>query len=169
MTSDRRRLGRVHPVFCLCEQADPAVVLNDNNSVLVTSNRLQDGSVPPLEQGMVVGQLVLADALIVGNCNNQVLTRWAQNLTGTRYLWQLSAGYLLGSESFHTTTGTKLETSLFLSENKQFPPQVEQKDSSEPTRIRLNLHSRNDGAESFILTQSDLLSLMLLLPAGQVQ
>ncbi|XP_014902329.1 protein SCAI [Poecilia latipinna] len=53
-------------------EADPAVVLNDNNSVLVTSNRLQDGSVPPLEQGMVVGQLVLADALIVGNCNNQV-------------------------------------------------------------------------------------------------
>lgn len=75
MTSDRRRRGRVHPVFCLCEQADPAVVLNDNSSVLVTSHRLQDGSVPPLEQGMVVGQLLLADALIVGNCNNQVLTR----------------------------------------------------------------------------------------------
>ncbi|KAM4719289.1 protein SCAI isoform 2-T2 [Anableps anableps] len=53
-------------------EADPAVVLNDNNSVFVTSNRLQDGGVPPLEQGMVVGQLVLADALIVGNCNNQV-------------------------------------------------------------------------------------------------
>uniref|UniRef100_A0A3B5L0Y0 Uncharacterized protein n=1 Tax=Xiphophorus couchianus TaxID=32473 RepID=A0A3B5L0Y0_9TELE len=53
-------------------EADPAVVLNDHNSMLVTSNRLQDGSVPPLEQGMVVGQLVLADALIVGNCNNQV-------------------------------------------------------------------------------------------------
>lgn len=53
-------------------EADPAVVLNDNNSVLVTSNRLQEGGVPPLEQGMVVGQLVLADALIVGNCNNQV-------------------------------------------------------------------------------------------------
>lgn len=56
------------------KQADPVVVLNDNNSVVVTSNRLQEGSVPPLEQGMVVGQLVLADALIIGNCNNQVLT-----------------------------------------------------------------------------------------------
>ncbi|KAI3361913.1 hypothetical protein L3Q82_012183, partial [Scortum barcoo] len=53
-------------------EADPVVVLNDNNSVIVTSNRLQEGSVPPLEQGMVVGQLVLADALIIGNCNNQV-------------------------------------------------------------------------------------------------
>ncbi|XP_023260722.1 protein SCAI-like, partial [Seriola lalandi dorsalis] len=55
-------------------EADPVVVLNDNNSVVVISNRLQEGSVPPLEQGMVVGQLVLADALIIGNCNNQVLT-----------------------------------------------------------------------------------------------
>lgn len=53
-------------------EADPVVVLNDNNSVVVTSNRLQEGSVPPLEQGMVVGQLALADALIIGNCNNQV-------------------------------------------------------------------------------------------------
>ncbi|KAG7235537.1 hypothetical protein INR49_002583 [Caranx melampygus] len=53
-------------------EADPVVVLNDNNSVVVISNRLQEGSVPPLEQGMVVGQLVLADALIIGNCNNQV-------------------------------------------------------------------------------------------------
>ncbi|XP_028274248.1 protein SCAI isoform X1 [Parambassis ranga] len=52
--------------------ADPVVVLNDNSSVVVTSNRLQEGGVPPLEQGMVVGQLVLADALIIGNCNNQV-------------------------------------------------------------------------------------------------
>lgn len=60
------------PLFV--KQADPVVVLNDNNSVVVTSNRLQEGSVPPLEQGMVVGQLVLADALIIGNCNNQVLT-----------------------------------------------------------------------------------------------
>lgn len=56
------------------KQADPVVVLNDNNAVVVTSNRLQEGSVPPLEQGMVVGQLVLADSLIIGNCNNQVLT-----------------------------------------------------------------------------------------------
>lgn len=53
-------------------EADPVVVLNDNSSVVVTNNRLQEGSVPPLEQGMVVGQLVLADALIIGNCNNQV-------------------------------------------------------------------------------------------------
>ncbi|KAK5852445.1 hypothetical protein PBY51_023914 [Eleginops maclovinus] len=53
-------------------EADPVVVLNDNSSVVVTSNRLQESSVPPLEQGMVVGQLVLADALIIGNCNNQV-------------------------------------------------------------------------------------------------
>ncbi|XP_076020078.1 protein SCAI isoform X3 [Genypterus blacodes] len=53
-------------------EADPVVVLNDNNSVVVNSNRLHEGSVPPLEQGMVVGQLVLADALIIGNCNNQV-------------------------------------------------------------------------------------------------
>lgn len=56
-------------------QADPAVVLSDSSSVVVCSNRMQDGSVPPLEQGMVVGQLVLADALIVGNWNNQVLRR----------------------------------------------------------------------------------------------
>lgn len=56
-------------------QADPAVVLSDSSSVVVFSNRMQDGSVPPLEQGMVVGQLVLADALIVGNWNNQVLRR----------------------------------------------------------------------------------------------
>ncbi|TWW66811.1 Protein SCAI [Takifugu flavidus] len=53
-------------------EADPAVVLNDNNVVVISSNRLQEGSVPPLEQGMVVGQLVLADSLIIGNCNNQV-------------------------------------------------------------------------------------------------
>ncbi|KAI9547149.1 hypothetical protein NQZ68_019970 [Dissostichus eleginoides] len=53
-------------------EADPVVVLNDNSSVVVNSNRLLEGSVPPLEQGMVVGQLVLADALIIGNCNNQV-------------------------------------------------------------------------------------------------
>lgn len=61
-------------LFLCVQQADPVVVLNDNNSVVVTSNRLQEGSVPPLEQGMVVGQLSLADALIIGNCNNQVLT-----------------------------------------------------------------------------------------------
>lgn len=48
------------------------VVLNDENTVVFTSNRLQEGGVPQLEQGMVVGQLTLADALIIGNCNNQV-------------------------------------------------------------------------------------------------
>uniref|UniRef100_A0A8D3A721 Protein SCAI n=1 Tax=Scophthalmus maximus TaxID=52904 RepID=A0A8D3A721_SCOMX len=54
-------------------EADPVMVLNENNSaVVVISHRLQEGSVPPLEQGMVVGQLILADALIIGNCNNQV-------------------------------------------------------------------------------------------------
>ncbi|XP_029024653.1 protein SCAI isoform X2 [Betta splendens] len=35
-------------------EADPVVILNDNNSVVVIGNRLQEGSVPPLEQGMVV-------------------------------------------------------------------------------------------------------------------
>ena len=58
--------------MCGC-QADPVMVVNDNNVVVVHSNRLQEGCVPPLEQGMVVGQLVLADALIIGNSNNQVL------------------------------------------------------------------------------------------------
>ena len=57
---------------CFCEQADPVEVLNDENTVVFTSNRLQEGGVPQLEQGMVVGQLTLADALIIGNCNNQV-------------------------------------------------------------------------------------------------
>ncbi|KAL2100091.1 hypothetical protein ACEWY4_004485 [Coilia grayii] len=52
-------------------EADPVVVLNDDNAVVITSNRLQEGGVPPLEQGMVVGQLTLADALIVGNCTTQ--------------------------------------------------------------------------------------------------
>lgn len=66
-------IDRLSPFVCV-KKADPVVVLNDNNSVIVISNRLQEGSVPPLEQGMVVGQLVLADALIIGNCNNQVLT-----------------------------------------------------------------------------------------------
>ncbi|XP_061118899.1 protein SCAI-like [Conger conger] len=53
-------------------EADPVMVLNDNNGVVITSNRLLEGGVPQLEQGMVVGQLVLSDALIVGNCSNQV-------------------------------------------------------------------------------------------------
>lgn len=48
------------------------MILNDDNGVVVISNRLQEGGVPSLEQGMVVGQLSLADALIIGNCNNQV-------------------------------------------------------------------------------------------------
>ncbi|XP_036418903.1 protein SCAI isoform X2 [Colossoma macropomum] len=53
-------------------EADPVLILNDDNTVMVKSNRLQEGGVPQLEPGMVVGQLTLADALIVGNCNNQV-------------------------------------------------------------------------------------------------
>ncbi|XP_059849890.1 protein SCAI isoform X1 [Hemitrygon akajei] len=53
-------------------EADPAIVLNDDNSIVVTSNRLAEGVVPPLEQGMVAGQLALADALIIGNCSSQV-------------------------------------------------------------------------------------------------
>lgn len=49
------------------------VVLSDSSSaVMLSSQRLQEGSVPPLQQGMVVGQLALADSLIIGNCNNQV-------------------------------------------------------------------------------------------------
>lgn len=48
------------------------VVVNDTSAVVISSNRLQEGSVPALEQGMVVGQLALADSLIIGNCNNQV-------------------------------------------------------------------------------------------------
>ncbi|XP_051521455.1 protein SCAI-like isoform X2 [Myxocyprinus asiaticus] len=53
-------------------EADPLMILNDDNAVVVISNRLQEGGMPLLEQGMVVGQLTLADALIIGNCNNQV-------------------------------------------------------------------------------------------------
>lgn len=48
------------------------MILNDDNTVVVKSNRMQEGGVPQLEPGMVVGQLTLADALIVGNCNSQV-------------------------------------------------------------------------------------------------
>ncbi|XP_040298069.1 protein SCAI [Bufo bufo] len=53
-------------------EADPVMVLNDDNTIVIISNRLAEGTGPVLEQGMVVGQLVLADALIIGNCNNQV-------------------------------------------------------------------------------------------------
>uniref|UniRef100_A0A8B9KU87 Suppressor of cancer cell invasion n=1 Tax=Astyanax mexicanus TaxID=7994 RepID=A0A8B9KU87_ASTMX len=53
-------------------EADPVMILNDDNTVVVKSNRLQEGGVPQLEPGMVVGQLTLADALIIGNCNSQV-------------------------------------------------------------------------------------------------
>ncbi|GAA6087516.1 protein SCAI isoform X3 [Tachysurus ichikawai] len=53
-------------------EADPVIILNDDNAVVVKSSRLQEGGVPQLEPGMVVGQLTLADALIVGNCNSQV-------------------------------------------------------------------------------------------------
>ncbi|KAE8583453.1 hypothetical protein XENTR_v10020521 [Xenopus tropicalis] len=53
-------------------EADPVMVLNDDNTIVIISNRLSEGAGPMLEQGMVVGQLMLADALIIGNCNNQV-------------------------------------------------------------------------------------------------
>ncbi|XP_060718946.1 protein SCAI isoform X3 [Tachysurus vachellii] len=53
-------------------EADPVIILNDDNAVVIKSSRLQEGGVPQLEPGMVVGQLTLADALIVGNCNSQV-------------------------------------------------------------------------------------------------
>ncbi|KFP53566.1 Protein SCAI, partial [Cathartes aura] len=52
--------------------ADPVMVLNDDNTIVITSNRLSETGAPLLEQGMIVGQLALADALIIGNCNNQV-------------------------------------------------------------------------------------------------
>lgn len=48
------------------------MVLNDDNTIVITSNRLAETGAPLLEQGMIVGQLSLADALIIGNCNNQV-------------------------------------------------------------------------------------------------
>ncbi|XP_075761812.1 protein SCAI isoform X3 [Pelodiscus sinensis] len=53
-------------------EADPVMVLNDDNTIVITSNRLAETGAPLLEQGMIVGQLTLADALIIGNCNNQV-------------------------------------------------------------------------------------------------
>ncbi|XP_053523717.1 protein SCAI isoform X4 [Artibeus jamaicensis] len=53
-------------------EADPVMVLNDDNTIVITSNRLAETGAPLLEQGMIVGQLALADALIIGNCNNQV-------------------------------------------------------------------------------------------------
>nr|XP_033818027.1 protein SCAI isoform X2 [Geotrypetes seraphini] len=53
-------------------EADPVMVLNDDNTIAIISNRLAEGGGPLLEQGMIVGQLILADALIIGNCNNQV-------------------------------------------------------------------------------------------------
>ncbi|XP_053473544.1 protein SCAI isoform X3 [Ictalurus furcatus] len=54
-------------------EADPVRILNDDNALVVKSNRMQEGAVPQLEPGMVVGQLTLADALIVGNSNSQEL------------------------------------------------------------------------------------------------
>ncbi|KAL7980900.1 hypothetical protein Chor_002054 [Crotalus horridus] len=53
-------------------EADPVMVLNDDNTLVILSNRLSETGAPLLEQGMIVGQLTLADALIIGNCNNQV-------------------------------------------------------------------------------------------------
>lgn len=69
------------------------MILNDDSGVLVISNRLQEGGVPPLEQGMVVGQLSLADALIIGNCNNQV---------GEQLLYISVLKHLAGSASYVT-------------------------------------------------------------------
>ncbi|KAL8174313.1 UNVERIFIED_CONTAM: hypothetical protein K2H54_041755, partial [Gekko kuhli] len=54
-------------------EADPVMVLNDDNTLVILSNRLSEMGAPLLEQGMIVGQLTLADALIIGNCNNQEL------------------------------------------------------------------------------------------------
>lgn len=59
-------------IYCFFPQADPVMVLNDDNTIVITSNRLAETGAPLLEQGMIVGQLSLADALIIGNCNNQV-------------------------------------------------------------------------------------------------
>ncbi|XP_063000544.1 protein SCAI isoform X1 [Elgaria multicarinata webbii] len=53
-------------------EADPVIILNDDNTLVILSNRLSETGAPLLEQGMIVGQLTLADALIIGNCNNQV-------------------------------------------------------------------------------------------------
>ncbi|KAJ6651905.1 hypothetical protein lerEdw1_015927 [Lerista edwardsae] len=55
-------------------EADPVMVLNDDNTLVILSNRLSETGAPLLEQGMIVGQLTLADALIIGNCNNQETT-----------------------------------------------------------------------------------------------
>lgn len=55
------------------------MVLNDDNTLVILSNRLSEMGAPLLEQGMIVGQLTLADALIIGNCNNQVGS-WARAL-----------------------------------------------------------------------------------------
>lgn len=62
----------IHALCWLSFQADPVMVLNDDNTIVITSNRLTETGAPLLEQGMIVGQLTLADALIIGNCNNQV-------------------------------------------------------------------------------------------------
>ncbi|ETE59713.1 Protein SCAI, partial [Ophiophagus hannah] len=55
-------------------EADPVMVLNDDNTLVILSNRLSETGAPLLEQGMIVGQLTLADALIIRNCNNQEST-----------------------------------------------------------------------------------------------
>ena len=65
-------LGYKPLTVLLVLQADPVMVLNDDNTIVITSNRLAETGAPLLEQGMIVGQLSLADALIIGNCNNQV-------------------------------------------------------------------------------------------------
>lgn len=65
-------LGYKPLTVLLVLQADPVMILNDDNTIVITSNRLAETGAPLLEQGMIVGQLSLADALIIGNCNNQV-------------------------------------------------------------------------------------------------
>ena len=93
-------------------QSDPVMVLNDDNTIVITSNRLAETGAPLLEQGMIVGQLSLADALIIGNCNNQV-----KNYEGIRlkihcekqYFWLLWNYYCLVNTltlcSVHLWTG----------------------------------------------------------------
>lgn len=78
----------------LSKQADPLMILNDDNAMVVLSNRLQEGGVPSLEQGMVVGQLTLADALIVGNCNNQVGVQYSKTPNKLHNMSNSSSAFL---------------------------------------------------------------------------
>lgn len=71
------------------------MILNDDNTIVIISNRLVDGTGPMLEQGMVVGQLMLADALIIGNCNNQV-RRLLRDVHQNEYLRNIGVVHLIG-------------------------------------------------------------------------